>query len=83
MKEISEFFGKFRNVALKELNKREVICSVIEKVVHQKIEINDIELKNGTIVIRGNQGLKSEIFLKKKTILDMFAKNNINIVDIK
>lgn len=83
MKEISGFFDKFKNVALKELHKREVITNIIEKITRQKIEIKDLEIKNGIITIKGNQALKSEIFLKKKTLLDALIKSDIKIVDIK
>lgn len=83
MKEISSFFDKFRNSALKELNKREIIASSLYKIVKIKIDIKDLDIKNGILHIKGSQMLKSEIFLKKKTILDTFIKNNIKIIDIK
>lgn len=83
MKEISSFFDKFKNSALKELNKREIIASSLYKIVKIKIEIKDLDIKNGILYIKGSQMLKSEIFLKKKIILDSFGKNNIKIIDIK
>ncbi len=84
MKGISIFFDKFRGVALKELHKREVICKSIEKITKQSIDMKDITIKDGLISIKGNQGLKSEIFLKKKTILEKISKDiDIKILDIK
>ncbi len=83
MKEISNFFDKFNNVALKELKKRELICNAVEKVTKHKIEIKDISIKDGSITIKGNHGLKSEIFLKKRAIIDLLLNGNIKVFDIK
>ena len=83
MKEISSFFDKFRNSALKELNKREIIASSLYKIAKIKLDIKDIDIKNGILVIKGSQMVKSEIFLKKKMIIDSMNKNNIKIIDIK
>lgn len=84
MKEISGFFDKFKNAALKELRKREIIVESIYKTTKQKIDIKDIEIKNAVILIKGNNSFKSELFLKKKMILDQIAKDGgIKVVDIK
>ncbi len=84
MKEISKFFDKFRSVAVKELKKRETLCVIIYKFTKQNIDIKDITIKNSIISIKGSQGLKSEIFLKKSKILEQILKEtNIKIVDIK
>lgn len=83
MKEISSFFDKFKNTALKELNKREIIISSIYKATKQSIDIKDISIKQGILYIKGDQGLKSEIFLKKNAILSAINKGSIKIVDIK
>lgn len=83
MKGISSFFDKFKNVALKELQKREVIVDIILKTTKQPIAIEDIVFREGLVTIKGNQGMKSEIFLKKKLILEAIAKKGIRIIDIK
>jgi len=83
MKEISSFFDKFKNTALKELNKREIIISSIYKATKQSIDIKDISIKEGILYIKSDQGLKSEIFLKKREILTLINKGSIKIVDIK
>ena len=84
MQEIGKFFNKFNNSALKELNKREVICEILHKITQQKIEIGDISIRNATIFIKSNHGLKSEIFLKKKALLDAISnKIKDKIIDIK
>lgn len=84
MKGLSGFFDKFKNTALKELNKREVIITSIYKITKQKIDIKDISIINDTISIKGDRAFKSEIFLKKKTILDLILKETkVNFRDIK
>lgn len=84
MKGISIFFDKFKNTALKELNKREVIINSIYKITKNKIDIKNISIKNGVVLIKGNQGLKSELFLKKDMILDQIKKDtDIKVIDIK
>lgn len=84
MKSIGLFFDKFKNTALKEIRKREVICNAIYTATNCKIEEKDISIKDCVITIKGNQSLKSEIFLKKKMILDSISKNTSEkIVDIK
>ncbi len=83
MKGISIFFDKFNNIALKELKKREIICQAIYKSTKQIIELEEISIKEGVVSVKGDQGLKSEIFLKKKSIIDILLKSNIKIVDIK
>lgn len=84
MKEISSFFDKFKNIALKEISKREAICSSIEKITKLKVEIKDISIRDGVVSLKGGSLLKSEVFLKKKQILDLIAKKtNTKIVDIR
>lgn len=83
MKGISGFFEKFNNVAVKELKKREVIVEAIYKTTRQKIQIEDIQIKEGIISIKGDQAFKSEIFLKKQAILNILSKTNLSIRDIK
>jgi hypothetical protein len=84
MKEISNFFLKFKGIALKELKKKEGIQNTIKKIIKQDIDIKDITFKEGVIIIKGNQAFKSEIFLKKKQILDsIFTITGIQYHNIK
>ncbi len=84
MQNIGKFFERFNNIALKELKKREIICSIIENTLKQNIEIKDISIKNGIIAIKGNQTLKSEIYLKKTLLISLISeKTKEKISDIK
>lgn len=80
MQGIEKFFDKFRNKALEEMRRRESICEAVYKVVGQRIEIKDINLKGKIATLKVDQGFKSEIFLKKKRIIDLIP--NI-LIDIK
>ncbi len=83
MKEISNFFDKFKNNALKELNKRDSIVSIINKYTKAGIEIKDIVIKNSVITVKANSSLKNEIFLKKKTIIEKLKSDiSLTIIDI-
>jgi len=82
MKGIGAFFEKFKNLALKDEAKKEAVADAIYKIINQKIEIKNINIKNHIAIINGDQALKSEVFIKKKAILDLIPKD-IKIVDIK
>lgn len=85
MQGIGSFFDKFKNAAAKEIYKYDIVADIIYKNTNQKIDLKDISIKNGILIIRGNQSFKSEIFLKKNKILEQISKKliNFNIIDIK
>ncbi len=67
---ISNFFDKFKNVALKEFVIREKIVNAIKEHTGATIDIKDIEFLNKVIRIKGSPSLKSQVFIKKTAILD-------------
>lgn len=84
MQDISKFFSKFNNIAVKEIRKRELICEIFFKVIKQKIDIKDISIKNGILNIKCDQIMKSEIYMKKSQLLEKInGKIGEKIVDIK
>lgn len=84
MKEISGFLNRFNNIAIKEIRKREIISMEINNLIKQKIDIKDLSINNGVLIIKGNQTLKSEIFLKKEKLLDLISKKiEDRIYDVK
>ena len=68
---IGSFFEKFNNAALKEIKKRDVVVKAIEKAVGVTIDVKDISFNNKTIQINAAPGLKSQLFMKKESILSM------------
>ncbi|MEK7463736.1 MAG: hypothetical protein AAB610_01285 [Patescibacteria group bacterium] len=84
MKSIGLFFDKFKNSALKEIKKREAICSAIYEATGCKVEEKDISIKDCVIRINGSQSFKSELFMKKKIIIDLISKKiPEKVVDIR
>jgi hypothetical protein len=83
MQEISKFFDRIRNIALQELHKRESISSALSKSLNIKLNPQDFEYNNCVITVKGSGVLKSEIFLKKKNIIDILAKKGFRVIDIK
>lgn len=85
MKKINDFFGKFNNKAVEEILKREKISSVIKKIANISIDIKDINISNGEIKLKISSIEKSEIFIKKKKILDTIKEElkGLRIIDIK
>lgn len=85
MENISKFFGIFKNKAVEHIHNRMMICEAVKTVTGQEITPEDITLKNGTIQIRGSQGLKNEIFIKKRALLDFIGGRALNFkpIDIK
>lgn len=85
MKGVGEFFQKFNNSAVQEIQKRTIVSDLIYKFTKQKIPIESISFSNKVIKIIGQQGLKSEIYIKKKLILEGVCKElpNLKVTDIK
>jgi hypothetical protein len=81
---ISSFFDKFKNVALKEFSIRERILVTIKDHTGVSIDIKDIEFTNKIIRIKASPAAKSHIFIKKQTILDELKKSmpDMIIVDL-
>ena len=85
MKEIGKFFDKFKNSAIQKTQKITIISKVIFDFTRHEIPIENISFGNKFIKITASTGLKSEIYIKKKLILDKISKElpNIKIIDIK
>jgi hypothetical protein len=66
---ISSFFDKFKNAALKEMGLRQVIVDSVDKITSIKIDAKNVELKNKIIRIQTNPTVKNHIFMKKELIL--------------
>lgn len=85
MKEIGKFFDKFNNSAVQKIQKITIVSKVIFDFTGYEIPIENISFGNKFIKIIASTGLKSEIYIKKKVILDKISKElpNIKIIDIK
>lgn len=85
MENISKFFGIFKNKAVEHIQNRMVICDAVKTIAGQDITPENITIKNHVIQIKGSQGLKNEIFIKKNALMSFINKRapNFKVVDIK
>ena len=62
-----------------------VVCDAFKSILKQDIQPEDITVKHFVVSVRGSQGLKNEMFIKKKALLDYIARKAINfkVTDIK
>jgi hypothetical protein len=85
MNSVGDFFGKFKNLAIVEFRKRDVIIEAIKQTTNQTVDFKDISIKDGVISIKSSSALKSEIFLKKNKILSLIKEKlpDLKVTDIK
>lgn len=81
---ISSYLDKFKNIGLKEILLKENIVKTIKEKIGVEISVKDITLKNNVITIKMSPLLRSEVFMKKKKILDEINSNqSIKVNDIR
>lgn len=85
MKGISDFFDKFKNKAVAQMQIYSVIKETIEKHTRASLEMKNISFKGGTVNVACSQVFKNEIYIKKQAILGELAQRLPNVVinDIK
>jgi hypothetical protein len=66
---IGSFFDKFKNAALTEMRLRQIIVDSVEKNTSIKLDLKDVAFKNKIIRIQASPVAKSQIFMKKESIL--------------
>ena len=67
---IGHFFQRIQNKYTKELFLRQAIIEAIKKHVGIDIDVKDIAIKNGLIILANtNQSVKSVLYIKKSAIL--------------
>ncbi len=85
MKNIGGFFDKFKSKVAGEVQNRVAVIEAIKKHTGEELKMGDITLSVGVVRIKGGQGLKNEIFIKKSLILkDINSKTKaLQISDIR
>ena len=69
MQQVSFFLEKFKTLGADSVSVKEAFIKSAQKIFNIKIELSDIQIKNGTIYIKAHPALKSEIFLKREALL--------------
>jgi len=83
MLDIKKYLEKFsKNLKNFEFQK-EKILEIIKKETNIEIPKEKIEIKNNTVYLDGNPGLKNLIFLHKSKILEEIEKSDFKISDIR
>jgi hypothetical protein len=85
MQNINSYLDKFKNLAVPNESIRKDVAGIIKNEIGIDLEIKDISIKNMVAYIKGGSAVKSEIFLRKKKILEKIkeADKNNEIVDIR
>ena len=74
MKNIGNFFDKFKNKAIIRIQTLEIIKETIKKHIKDEIDIKNISISSGNINIKAHNIIKNEIFIKKTSILEDLNK---------
>ena len=70
MKSISEFFGRFRNIQVRELLVRLAVQQALKGWLALEVPLEAISCKGATVTLKGiDQSARSALFIKKETIL--------------
>ena len=80
MNPLSQFLEKIKTKLDTGKIERELVAESVLEVTGVTILLQNIEIKNGTARIKGSPALKSEIFLKKSSVLE---KINLKAADSK
>lgn len=72
---IGDYLEKFKNIGLKELLLKEKIVSVVNNLTKAGINVKDVTIKNGIVSIKIHPLGKSELYMKKKRILELVNEN--------
>ena len=82
---ISNYLQKFKNAASGHIFEKDSILEIIFNLTNARLQKKDILIKNFILYINTNPVVKNEIFIKKTTLLETFAKNKTmqKIIDIR
>lgn len=74
MEQISFFLEKFKTLGLGDIATKRVFAEQVEKVLHIKLNSTDITLRDGVLYVKAHPVLKSELYMKKKLVIDELSK---------
>lgn len=66
---IAQYLSKFKNFGGTERNLKEALVFAVNKVVGIEINVKNIILKDGEVIIKVSPAIKNSIFIKKDQIL--------------
>lgn len=69
MEQISFFLEKFKSLGLEGALSKQVFIETVEKVLAVKLSSDSVEFRQDTFFVKAHPSLKSELYLKRETIL--------------
>jgi hypothetical protein len=70
MNTISSFLEKFKFLLRSSVVQKELAAEIVSKIINVQIKTEDIDIKGNTLYVKTpHSALKSEIFLKKTSIV--------------
>jgi len=82
MKNIGDFLAKFKKLAANSAHERETIARAIKNATSFDIPEDSFKKSGSVLYINIHPTIKSEIFLRKETILAALKKEGISISNI-
>jgi asparagine N-glycosylation enzyme membrane subunit Stt3 len=85
MDRITELLGKYSKIGQSEKELKETVAKIISETINFEISPNKIKYINGTVIVKVEPIVKSEIALNKKAILERVVSqiSKPKILDIK
>lgn len=84
MDKISEFLNKYKKLIKSDKDLKEVISLTIKEKIGTEVGPDQISIRNRAVYIKGEAGLKNEIFLKKSLLLkEINEKASLTLDDIR
>ena len=75
MVEIKDLLLNFKNILISENSKKEEICRILSEEIKLEIKTQDIQLKNGVVLLNVKPIYKNEIFFKKDKIISRLIQS--------
>jgi hypothetical protein len=67
---LSSFFRRFQNVTAPDESVRKAFSATVFEKIGVMIGIENINVKNGEILVKTNPAIKNEMFMRKQDILN-------------
>ncbi len=74
MNTFSSLLGRFKHIRPPDESVRLRVVALLNEYCSGDVDIAAVTVKNGTIYVSGEPALKSELFLKRRKIMDILSQ---------
>ncbi len=74
MEQISFFLEKFKTLGLESTLVKEVFIGEVEKILHAKLNAEDVKIRDGVLYVKAHPALKSELYMKRELFISELSK---------